>query len=255
MRDDAGLAGAGAGEDEQRAAGVEHRLALGGVQGVEEVHAADRSTEDRRQKPEDKNVRQRVMNQERSSVRRCGDIADFVLSLPSVYCLLSSTPPSRSSRGSSAGRRPPRGAPRCGTRAAGAAGRRPRARAGGARSGSVIRKSVAGLSRSRMPSSPPFVTAMTDAAARLDLLDVAEHLLEHVVARGDGHDGHVLVDERDGAVLHLAGGIALGVDVGDLLQLERALEGDGVVDAAAQVEEVARAGRSSSRSPRRRRTP
>ena len=48
----------------------------------------------------------------------------------------------------------------------------------------------------------------------------------------------MLVDEGDGAVLHLAGGIALGVDIGDLLELERALEGDGVVDAAAQEEEV-----------------
>ena len=39
-------------------------------------------------------------------------------------------------------------------------------------------------------------------------------------------------------MLHLSGGVALGVDVADLLELERALEGDGVVDAAAQEEEV-----------------
>ena len=43
-------------------------------------------------------------------------------------------------------------------------------------------------------------------------------------------------------MLHLAGGVALGVDVGDLLELERALEGDGVVDAAAEEEEIARGG-------------
>jgi hypothetical protein len=39
-------------------------------------------------------------------------------------------------------------------------------------------------------------------------------------------------------VLHLAGGVAFGVDVGDFFQLERAFEGDGVVDAAAEEEEV-----------------
>jgi hypothetical protein len=43
-------------------------------------------------------------------------------------------------------------------------------------------------------------------------------------------------------VLHLAGGVAFGVDVGDLLELERAFEGDGVVDAAAEEEEVAGGG-------------
>ena len=49
----------------------------------------------------------------------------------------------------------------------------------------------------------------------------------------------LLVDERDGPVLHLAGRIALGVDVRDLLQLERAFERDRIVDAAAEVEKVA----------------
>jgi hypothetical protein len=39
-------------------------------------------------------------------------------------------------------------------------------------------------------------------------------------------------------VLHLAGGITLGVDVGDFLQLQRAFERDRIVDAAAQKQEV-----------------
>ena len=43
-------------------------------------------------------------------------------------------------------------------------------------------------------------------------------------------------------MLHFAGGIAFGVDVGDLLELERAFEGDGEMDAAAEVEEIARSG-------------
>ena len=47
-------------------------------------------------------------------------------------------------------------------------------------------------------------------------------------------DRHLLVDERDRPVLHLAGRIAFGVDVGDLLQLQRAFERDRVVDAAAE---------------------
>jgi hypothetical protein len=38
-------------------------------------------------------------------------------------------------------------------------------------------------------------------------------------------------------VLHLAGGVGVGGDVGDLLELERALEADGQADVAAEVEE------------------
>ena len=66
------------------------------------------------------------------------------------------------------------------------------------------------------------------AAARLGFLDVALHFLEDVIVRGDRDHRHLLVDERDRAVLHLAGGIALGVNVGNFLQLERAFEGDRV---------------------------
>ena len=87
-------------------------------------------------------------------------------------------------------------------------------------------------------------------AAGLGLLDVADHLLEHVIVRRDRDDRHLLVDERDRPVLHLAGRIALGVDVRDLLQLQRAFERDRIVDAAAEVQEVARAGRTAARSLR-----
>lgn len=85
------------------------------------------------------------------------------------------------------------------------------------------------------------------AGAGGDLLDIREGLfvLEDAggvvgVLGGDADDGERLVDEGVGAVLHLAGGVAFGVDVGDLLELERAFEGDGVVDAAAEEEEVVR---------------
>ena len=42
------------------------------------------------------------------------------------------------------------------------------------------------------------------------------------------------VDQGVGAVLHLSGGIAFGVDVGDFFQLERAFEGDRVMDAPSE---------------------
>jgi len=78
------------------------------------------------------------------------------------------------------------------------------------------------------------------APARPHLLDVGEHLVPYLIARADGDHGHVLVDQGNGSVLHLPCRIALRVDVGDLLQLQRALEGDGVVDAATEEQKVLR---------------
>ena len=59
-------------------------------------------------------------------------------------------------------------------------------------------------------------------------------------AGGDGDQRHLGVEQRDGAVLQLAGRIALGVDVADLLELEGALERDRVADAPADEHEAAR---------------
>ena len=73
---------------------------------------------------------------------------------------------------------------------------------------------------------------------RYDLFYVAARLFVGLVVGGDDDDGHILVDEGDGPVLHLACGICLGVDIGYLLELERPFHGDGVVDAPAEVEEV-----------------
>ena len=50
--------------------------------------------------------------------------------------------------------------------------------------------------------------------------------------------GHVLVDEGDRTVLELAGGIALGVDVGNLLELKRSFERHRIAAAATEVEHV-----------------
>ena len=87
------------------------------------------------------------------------------------------------------------------------------------------------------------------AGARGDFLDVAEgfFVLEDGagvggVFGGDDDAGEGFVDEGVGAVLHLAGRVAFGVDVADFLKFEGAFEGDGVVDAAAKEEEVASGG-------------
>jgi len=87
------------------------------------------------------------------------------------------------------------------------------------------------------------------AAAGGYFLDVAEGLFvleDRGRVRGvfgrDADDGEGFVDEGVGAVLHLSGGVAFGVDVGDFLELEGSFEGDGVVDAAAEEEEVLRGG-------------
>jgi hypothetical protein len=58
--------------------------------------------------------------------------------------------------------------------------------------------------------------------------------------RHQHEDGLPRLDERDRTVLQLAGGEALGVDVRDLLELERTLESDRVADVAT--EEQHRAG-------------
>ena len=85
--------------------------------------------------------------------------------------------------------------------------------------------------------------------ARGDFLDVGQRLfvaLDGVavglVFGGEDDDGEGLVNEGVGAVLHLACRVAFGVDVGNFLELERAFERNGVVDAAAEEEEVAGVG-------------
>ena len=87
-----------------------------------------------------------------------------------------------------------------------------------------------------------------DAVAGLDLADVADGFLVAgdrlrvaPVAGGQHHHRQVLVDEGVGAVLHLSGRVAFGVDVGNLLQLQRPFQRQRVVDAAAQKKKVAAA--------------
>ena len=100
-----------------------------------------------------------------------------------------------------------------------------------------------GDAKSAAPAHPRNARGIRDhddlAAARADLLDIREGLLEQRVRRRDDDDRHVVVDEGDRPVLHLAGGVALGVDVGDLLQLQGAFERQRIGGAAPEIEDVA----------------
>ena len=87
----------------------------------------------------------------------------------------------------------------------------------------------------------PVVALLDDrddaTVARPHFLDVGERLLVDGGAGRHDHDRHRVVDQGDRSVLHLACGVALGVDVADLFELERPLERDRELGAAAEVEE------------------
>jgi len=75
-------------------------------------------------------------------------------------------------------------------------------------------------------------------AACSGLLDIGDHL---VVNRGiccHGDDRVAFRQKRDGAVLHLSGGIRLSVEVVDLLEFEGALVADGSSHASANEQGV-----------------
>lgn len=77
------------------------------------------------------------------------------------------------------------------------------------------------------------------AGAGADFLHVRNGLFQQAALGGDHGDRQVLVDQGDGAVLHLAGRVRLGVDVADLLEFQGALVGGGAVHAAPQEQVVA----------------
>ena len=69
---------------------------------------------------------------------------------------------------------------------------------------------------------------------------VADDLVVDRRAGGHGHERALRVEQADGAVLELAGRVALGVDVADFLELERALQGGRVRVAPADEHEAPR---------------
>ena len=60
--------------------------------------------------------------------------------------------------------------------------------------------------------------------ASATLHDVADDLVVDRRARDDRHERALGIEQRDRSVLELAGRVALGMDVADFLELERALE-------------------------------
>ncbi len=76
------------------------------------------------------------------------------------------------------------------------------------------------------------------SAARLDFLQVRKCLWVHRVPGQQHNDRQLLVNEGNGAMLHLACGISLGVDVGDLLELQGPFERDRIIHTAAEIEEI-----------------
>ena len=76
------------------------------------------------------------------------------------------------------------------------------------------------------------------AAARAHFLHVAFELFQQRVVGRHGDHRHAAGDQRQRAVLEFAGGIRLGVDVGDFFQLQRAFLRHRVVQAAAEEQRV-----------------
>src|SRR4051794_33629922 len=74
-------------------------------------------------------------------------------------------------------------------------------------------------------------------AAGADLLHVGDHLVEHGRLGRHHHDGRPLLEQGDRPVLLLPGRVGVRGDVGDLLELERALEAHGEAHMAPEVEE------------------
>ena len=72
------------------------------------------------------------------------------------------------------------------------------------------------------------------AAARADFLQIGFEFFQQRVVGRDGDHRHVLVHQRERAMLQFAGGVGFGVDVGNFLELERAFHGDGIMHAAPE---------------------
>ena len=76
------------------------------------------------------------------------------------------------------------------------------------------------------------------AAPCADLLQIRLELFQQRIVGRDRDDGHARIDQGERPVLKLACGIRLGMDVGNLLELERAFEGDRVVQATPEKKRI-----------------
>ena len=80
------------------------------------------------------------------------------------------------------------------------------------------------------------------AAAGADFLHIALEFFQQGIVRRHGHHRHLGRDQRQGAMLELAGRIGFGVDIADFLQLQRAFQRDRVMQATAEEQGVFLAG-------------
>ena len=79
-----------------------------------------------------------------------------------------------------------------------------------------------------------------DGVARLCFPEIRRDLLVESIVGSEADHRQRVVEKRDGAMLHLAARITLRVQVRDLLELERAFEGDRVMSSTPQEEHVTR---------------
>ena len=77
-----------------------------------------------------------------------------------------------------------------------------------------------------------------DGVACLDLFDVRECLFVNAFLRRERDDRNTLDNQSERAMLELAGSIRLGMDIGNLLELQRTFERDIVVERTADVEDI-----------------
>ncbi|CAB5028408.1 unannotated protein [freshwater metagenome] len=75
-------------------------------------------------------------------------------------------------------------------------------------------------------------------ATRTHFLQVRLELFEQIVVRGNHDDRHIGIDQRERTVLELPGRIRFGVDVGNLLELERAFKRNRIHLATAEEKRV-----------------
>ena len=77
-------------------------------------------------------------------------------------------------------------------------------------------------------------------ATGFDLRHVRQHLVVRSILRRNTNHRQAVVDEGNRAVLHLAGGVALGVDVAYFFEFERTFEGNRVRQLPAEEQRTAR---------------
>ena len=76
------------------------------------------------------------------------------------------------------------------------------------------------------------------ATPGLHLHNIAHGLLKELGIGAQCHHQSALLNEADGTVLELTGGVGLGVDIGDLLELQGALQAQGIVHIATDEEDA-----------------